>query len=155
MHFLGSWVDAGLFTFLYCRRVAVPSGQALIAKTAAAPSMGWIVPALTVALLFFAGCGAWLALEAFSEVRTVSIHAHRGRFDRGTGKHAGRGAGSHRRGCRLSRDGHSAFQRRRARGCARQRFLPPRRCREESLGAYLRGNPRHPAWPECGAGVSQ
>ena len=79
--FLGSWVDAGLFTFLYCRRVGVPSGQALIAKTAAAPSMvppRWIVPALTAALLFFAGCGAWLALETFSEVRTVSIHAHRG-----------------------------------------------------------------------------
>jgi len=79
--FLGSWVDAGLFTFLYCRRVAVPSGQAVIAKTAAAASMPpprWIVPALTVALLFFAGCGSWLALETFSEVRTVSIHAHRG-----------------------------------------------------------------------------
>ena len=79
--FLGSWVDAGLFSFLYCRRAAVPSGQAMIAKTAAAPSMvppRWIVSALTVALLFFAGCGAWLALETFSEVRTVSIHAHRG-----------------------------------------------------------------------------
>jgi glycerophosphoryl diester phosphodiesterase len=33
---------------------------------------------LIVALLFIAGCGGWLALETFSEMHTVSIHAHRG-----------------------------------------------------------------------------
>jgi glycerophosphoryl diester phosphodiesterase len=79
--FLGSWVDAGLFTFLYYQRVEVPSGQASIAETTAAASMApprWVVPVLTVALLFFAGCAAWLALEAFSEVHRVSILAHRG-----------------------------------------------------------------------------
>jgi glycerophosphoryl diester phosphodiesterase len=38
----------------------------------------WVVTALAIGLLFFAGCGAWLALETFSEMRSVSIHAHRG-----------------------------------------------------------------------------
>jgi len=77
---LGSWVDAGLFTFLYCRRPGVPADQAFLPERVAPPvgAPRWIGPALAVVLVFFTGCAAWLALQAFSEVRTVSIHAHRG-----------------------------------------------------------------------------
>ena len=32
-------------------------------------------------LLFFAGCGVWLAFKTFSEIQTISIHAHRGVWD--------------------------------------------------------------------------
>ncbi len=78
--FLSSWVDAGLFTSLYSQRVALPISQAWMTETTAASlvSPRWVLLALALALLFLAGCGAWLALEEFSKIRSVSIHAHRG-----------------------------------------------------------------------------
>jgi glycerophosphoryl diester phosphodiesterase len=79
--FLGSWAEAGLFTSLYCGRVAVSCGQPFKFETTDTDSIKqarWLVPSLAFGLLFFAGCSAWLALETFSDVRTISVHAHRG-----------------------------------------------------------------------------
>jgi glycerophosphoryl diester phosphodiesterase len=79
--FLSSWIDAGLFTCLYRRRLAMQdklrSVVGVVAGNSDAPPR-WVVPALAITLLCFAGCGVWLALENFSGVRPISIHAHRG-----------------------------------------------------------------------------
>jgi glycerophosphoryl diester phosphodiesterase len=79
--FLSSWVEAGLFTRLYRRRLAMQGDLASVAGVGASNSNApprWIAPALAMGLFSFASCGVWLALETFSEVRPVSIHAHRG-----------------------------------------------------------------------------
>ena len=82
--FLSSWVDAGLFTFLYCGRVAEQGGQVSLSEPGPnfiAPPR-WVAPAFSAALLFFAGCGVWFAFKTFSEIQTISIHAHRGVWDK-------------------------------------------------------------------------
>jgi glycerophosphoryl diester phosphodiesterase len=79
--FLSSWVEAGLFTRLYRRRLAM-RGELMALLTVGASNATtpprWLAPVLAIGLLCFAGFGVWLALESFSEVRPVSIHAHRG-----------------------------------------------------------------------------
>ena len=79
--FLGSCVDAGIFTSLYRRRLAVFGGHASLASAAgtdqAAPPC-WLLPAFAAGLLVFAAGGAWLAFAAIAEIRPISIHAHRG-----------------------------------------------------------------------------
>jgi len=83
--FLSSWIDAGLFTSLYRRRVATLGDQTTMVdagdRNLITPPR-WFVPALVAGLLVFSGGGVWLALQAFSEVHTISIHAHRGVSDR-------------------------------------------------------------------------
>ena len=78
--FLGCWVNAGLFTSLYRRRVTSPIGPSWMAEPPAASILSprWVMTGLIVALVFFAVCSAWLTLETFSEMRSVTIHAHRG-----------------------------------------------------------------------------
>jgi len=78
--FLGCWVNAALFTSLYRRRVTSPISPAWMAEPPAASILSprWVMTGLIVALLFFAVCSAWLTLETFSEMHSVSIHAHRG-----------------------------------------------------------------------------
>jgi glycerophosphoryl diester phosphodiesterase len=79
--FLGSCVDAGVFTSLYCRRLAVLGGHASLAGAGGANQDGpprLLVPAFLLGLLAFGAGGAWLAFGAISNVRTISIHAHRG-----------------------------------------------------------------------------
>jgi glycerophosphoryl diester phosphodiesterase len=81
--FLSSVVDAGVFTSLYRRRLAVVGIQASL-PGAAEPQPGWaapprwLPPVLLVGLLAFAATGAWLALDAIPDERPISIHAHRG-----------------------------------------------------------------------------
>ena len=79
--FLGSCVDAGVFTSLYCRRLAVLGGNASLAGAGGANQDApprWLVPAFLLGLLAFGAGGAWLAFGASTNVRTISIHAHRG-----------------------------------------------------------------------------
>ena len=81
--FLGSCVDAGVFTMLYRRRLAGLGIQASLPGAAEAEA-GWVVPrrwlaaVLLVGLLAFAATGAWLTLDAIPDERPISIHAHRG-----------------------------------------------------------------------------
>jgi len=81
--FLGSCVDAGVFTSLYRRRVAALGIQASL-PGAAEPGAArvapprWLPAVLLVGLLAFAAIGAWLALDAIPDERPISIHAHRG-----------------------------------------------------------------------------
>jgi glycerophosphoryl diester phosphodiesterase len=79
--FLGSCVDAGVFTSLYRRRLAVLRGEAFPAGAGEARPIAplrWLPAVLLVGLLAFAATGAWLALDAISDERTISIQAHRG-----------------------------------------------------------------------------
>ena len=79
--FLSSCVDAGVFTSLYCRRLALVGGEVSMPSAARADQDApprWFVPAFAAGLLAFGAGGAWLALEAISDVRTITIHAHRG-----------------------------------------------------------------------------
>ncbi len=81
--FLGSCVDAGVFTSLYRRRLAVLGIQASLPGAAEAEAgrvapPRWLAAVLLVGLLAFAATGAWLALDAIPEERPISIHAHRG-----------------------------------------------------------------------------
>ncbi len=79
--FLGSCVDAGVFTSLYQRRRAAMGGAASLASTGAAgraTPTRWLPVALGVGLLAFAVGSAWLALEAIAVEQAISIHAHRG-----------------------------------------------------------------------------
>jgi glycerophosphoryl diester phosphodiesterase len=79
--FLGSCVDAGVFTSLYCRRLAVLGGHTSLPAAGGANQdvpPRWLVPAFVLGLLVFSAGGAWFAFEAISYVRTISIHAHRG-----------------------------------------------------------------------------
>ena len=77
--FLGCWVDAGLFTSLYKKRVASAVSPAWMSEaTSLTVSPRRVIGVLIIALLLFAGCGVWLALETFSEARPISIQAHRG-----------------------------------------------------------------------------
>jgi len=83
--FLGSCVDAGVFTSLYRRRVAglgiqaslpgAPEAEAESSRVIRAP---WLAAGLLVGLLAFAAAAAWLALDAIPGERPISIHAHRG-----------------------------------------------------------------------------
>jgi len=81
--FFGSCVDAGVFTSLYRRRVAVLGIQAALPGPAEAEAgrlapPRWLPACLLVGLLAFAAAGAWLALEGIPDERPISIHAHRG-----------------------------------------------------------------------------
>jgi glycerophosphoryl diester phosphodiesterase len=79
--FLASCVDAGVFTSLYRRRLAVVGGEASLA---AADELGhtapprWLPAVIVLGLMAFAASGTWFALDAIPEERTVRIHAHRG-----------------------------------------------------------------------------
>lgn len=81
--FVGSCVDAGVFTLLYLRRLASlgvqPSFPGTIATTAArgAPPR-WLPAALVVGLTSFAAATIWLALDGIQDERSITIHAHRG-----------------------------------------------------------------------------
>ena len=79
--FLGSCVDAGVFTSLYRGRVAETGGCASLVSAGtgddAAPPR-WLLPGFVAALIAFAASGAWLAFGAISDVRPITIHAHRG-----------------------------------------------------------------------------
>jgi glycerophosphoryl diester phosphodiesterase len=78
--FLGSCMDAGVFTALYRRRVAALGGRASLARTGeggvAAPP--WLAAALVAGVLIVAGCGVTLGLDAIADERAITIHAHRG-----------------------------------------------------------------------------
>ena len=81
--FLGSCVDAGVFTSLYRRRLAVLGIQASLpgaaeARLARPHHRVGCLRSCVVGLLAFAATGAWLALDAISDERPISIHAHRG-----------------------------------------------------------------------------
>jgi glycerophosphoryl diester phosphodiesterase len=79
--FLGACIDAGVFTSFYRSRVAVLGGHASLASARGAREEvppRWLFPALAAGLLAFGVGGAWLAFAAISEVRPISIHAHRG-----------------------------------------------------------------------------
>jgi glycerophosphoryl diester phosphodiesterase len=79
--FLSSCVDAGVFTSLYRQRVADLGGKASIVlpEQAGQPLLlRWSPVLLTFGLLALAAAGAWLALDAIPEDRTITIHAHRG-----------------------------------------------------------------------------
>jgi len=79
--FLGSCVDAGVFTSLYRQRRASVGGETSLPDATRAdrttPSR-WLAAALVVGMLTFTASGAWLALDAISSERTITIHAHRG-----------------------------------------------------------------------------
>jgi glycerophosphoryl diester phosphodiesterase len=81
--FLGSCVDAGVFTSLYRRRLealgiqASPPG-AVEAEAARLIRGPWLAGALAVGMLAFALADAWLVLEAIPAERPISIQAHRG-----------------------------------------------------------------------------
>jgi glycerophosphoryl diester phosphodiesterase len=81
--FLGSCVDAGVFTLLYRRRLSdlgiqasLPGAAEAVAARGAPPL--WLPAALLVGLLAFAATSAWLTLEAIPDERPTTIHAHRG-----------------------------------------------------------------------------
>jgi glycerophosphoryl diester phosphodiesterase len=79
--FLGSCLDAGVFTSLYRRRIAATGGNASLTLAlepgkVAPPRCLLAVPVL--GLLGLAAGGAWFALEAIPEERPITIHAHRG-----------------------------------------------------------------------------
>jgi glycerophosphoryl diester phosphodiesterase len=81
--FLGSCLDAGVFTALYRRRLAglgipasLPGAAGAGAGQTASPR--WLPAILVAGLLAFAAGGAGLTLDAISDERTVSVHAHRG-----------------------------------------------------------------------------
>jgi glycerophosphoryl diester phosphodiesterase len=79
--FFGSCVDAGVFTSLYCRRVATAGGEAAlpVASGAAEPTPPrWLPAVLAAGLVAFAAAATWLALDAIPDTRTITIHAHRG-----------------------------------------------------------------------------
>jgi len=76
-------VDAGVFTSLYRRRLAVLGIQASLPDAAQAEAgrvapPRWLATLLPVGLLALAATGAWLALDAIPDERPISIHAHRG-----------------------------------------------------------------------------
>jgi glycerophosphoryl diester phosphodiesterase len=77
--FLGSWVDAGVFTELYRRRSEALGGKPTLnrASGVALPTR-WLPATVVGGLLIFAGCGTWFALGAIWDERTLEIHAHRG-----------------------------------------------------------------------------
>jgi glycerophosphoryl diester phosphodiesterase len=79
--FLGSCVDAGVFTSLYRRRLAVlglPASLAGAAQAGQTAPPRWLPATLVVGLLAFAATGTWLVLDAIPDERPISIHAHRG-----------------------------------------------------------------------------
>jgi glycerophosphoryl diester phosphodiesterase len=79
--FLGSCVDAGVFTLLYRQRVAGVGGQASLAgagEVGPAALPHWLPAVLVVGLLVFAATGTWLSLDAIPDQRAITIHAHRG-----------------------------------------------------------------------------
>ena len=81
--FLSSCVDAGVFTLLYRRRLAVLGVEASFpGRTGAeavrnAPS-GWLPAVLVCGLVAFAATTTWLAIDGIPDERPVTIHAHRG-----------------------------------------------------------------------------
>jgi glycerophosphoryl diester phosphodiesterase len=80
--FLGSCVDAGVFTSLYQRRRRVTIGgeASLPGEHGVYPVAPprWLPAVLVVGLLAFTASSTWLALDAISDQRTITIHAHRG-----------------------------------------------------------------------------
>jgi glycerophosphoryl diester phosphodiesterase len=79
--FLGSCVDAGVFTFLYRRRLAAVGGAASLAlaeETGLIAPPRWLPAVMALGLVAFATGGTWLALASIPEERAISIHAHRG-----------------------------------------------------------------------------
>ncbi len=79
--FLGSCVDAGVFTSLYRQRRASLGSEASLPGAATADrtiSRRWLAAALVAGMLILAASSAWLALDSISSERTVTIHAHRG-----------------------------------------------------------------------------
>ncbi len=79
--FLGSAVDAGVFTSLYRRRLAAVGGEASFPNAADAGQPAparWLPAALSAGLLAVAAGGAWIAVEAIPDERAITIHAHRG-----------------------------------------------------------------------------
>ena len=80
--FFGACVDAGVFTSLYRRRRrTVIAGEApLLGEHGVYPIAPprWVPAAIVVGLLALTASGTWLALDAISDERTITIHAHRG-----------------------------------------------------------------------------
>jgi glycerophosphoryl diester phosphodiesterase len=79
--FLGSAVDAGAFTSLYRRRIAVAGVEAAIPDTGETGRLAtprWLPAALIAGLLAVTAGGTWLALDAIPDERPITIHAHRG-----------------------------------------------------------------------------
>ena len=79
--FLGSCVDAGVFTRLYRRRAAEMDCETSLTiddSSSQAPRLPWLPWATAVGLLLIAGSGAWVALEGLPIEPHVTIHAHRG-----------------------------------------------------------------------------
>ena len=79
--FVGSCVDAGVFTSLFRRRVAAVGGKASLPAVddvgRLVPSR-WLAAALVAAPFVFTAAGTWLALDAIRSDRAITIHAHRG-----------------------------------------------------------------------------
>lgn len=80
--FLGSCVDAGVFTLAYHQRVASLGGRASLPIVGTIGSLdaavSWAPAALILLLLAFATAASLLALSSIRDERTISIHAHRG-----------------------------------------------------------------------------
>ncbi len=79
--FLGSCVDAGVFTSLYHRRALELGRKASITGEEVGghvPPPRWLPWGLALGSLGFVVCAAWLATDAIPEERPVTIHAHRG-----------------------------------------------------------------------------
>ena len=79
--FLGSCVDAGVFTSLYRRRLTalgIAGSFPVGGDAGMTPPPRWLAAALPAGLLIFSTVGTWLAFGAIGEERTITIHAHRG-----------------------------------------------------------------------------
>ena len=81
--FLGSCVDAGVFTVLYRQRLAALGLQAALpaaTDTEAARNAlpRWLPATLIIGLVLFAAATTWLMLDGLRDERPTTIHAHRG-----------------------------------------------------------------------------
>jgi glycerophosphoryl diester phosphodiesterase len=79
--FLGSCVDAGVFTSAYRRRLARVGGRAslvVMGEAGGSAPPRWLPAALVAGAVAFATSATWLALDAVAEERRITIHAHRG-----------------------------------------------------------------------------
>jgi glycerophosphoryl diester phosphodiesterase len=79
--FLGSCLDAGIFTAMFRRRTAslgLETSLLLDERVSRSPGLRWLLVALPVGMCAFTVSSTMLALEVLPIERGVSIHAHRG-----------------------------------------------------------------------------
>lgn len=83
--FLGSCLDAGLFTSLYRQRVEQLGGHASLAvaeEPDATPRARALPLLLALGIVVGSLAGAWFAFDALTDERSITIHAHRGVTER-------------------------------------------------------------------------